>query len=204
MTKFKVGDRVRRIKKDRDFSFKIGDIGVIKEVDVSSVPYLINGDWNYEKYLELVEVPEFKYQWKKGDKLEVVEITCTSLMLGDIVTADNDIATNSEVKNTDVITHDGKLIDGICSSRYKKVENETNIESSENNQMDIETLKTFSEDNLVEGKKRSEEEKANYEAEEAKKAFTALIDRKEKQDRVIKVAKEELKKIGDDLKVFGK
>ena len=78
----------------------------------------------------------------------------------------------------------------------------TNVESSNKNQMDKETLKTFSKDNLAEGKRKAEEDKASYEATESKNAYKKLVDRKEEQERKIKVAKEELKVIGDDLKVF--
>ncbi|KKL66960.1 hypothetical protein LCGC14_2139810 [marine sediment metagenome] len=95
----------------------------------------------------------------------------------------------------------------VPNAIIKKVEGETtetNIESSEKTKMDIETLKTFSEENLAEGKEMAEEAKANYEAEEAMKAYTDLVDKKEKQDRIIRVAREELRKIGDDLKVFSK
>ena len=70
--------------------------------------------------------------------------------------------------------------------------------------MDIETLKTFNKKNLAEGRKQAEEDKANYEATESKNAYKGLVDREETQERIIKVAKEELKKIGDDLKLFSK
>ena len=53
------------------------------------------------------------------------------------------------------------------------------IEVKGGNQMtDIETLKTFNPKNLSEGKRQAEEEKANYEASEAKKSYTALINQK--------------------------
>ena len=98
--------------------------------------------------------------------------------------------------------------DGSVGSNYNKsyifedsfelVENE----SSNKNQMDKETLKTFSKDNLAEGKRKAEEDHASYEATESKNAYKKLVDRKDEQERVIKVAKEELKAIGDVLKVF--
>ena len=77
------------------------------------------------------------------------------------------------------------------------------IEVKGGNQMtDIETLKTFNPKNLSEGKRQAEEEKANYEASEAKKAYTALINKKEELERIIKTTNEELKKVKESLAVF--
>ena len=70
--------------------------------------------------------------------------------------------------------------------------------------MDIETLKTFNKKNLVEGKKQAETDKANYEATESRNAYKRLVDRKEEQERIIRVAEEELTSIKDDLKLFSK
>jgi len=77
------------------------------------------------------------------------------------------------------------------------------IEAEGGNQMtDIETLKTFNPKNLSEGKRQAEEEKANYEASEAKKYYTALINQKEELERIIKTTNEELKKVKESLAVF--
>lgn len=70
------------------------------------------------------------------------------------------------------------------------------------NKMDIETLKTFSPKNLVEGKKQAEEEKANYEASESKKFYVNSMNEKESQERIIRIANEELKEINKKLGVF--
>jgi hypothetical protein len=77
------------------------------------------------------------------------------------------------------------------------------IEAKGGNKMtDIETLKTFNPKNLSEGKRQAEEEKANYEASEAKKSYTALINQKEELERIIKTTNEELKKVKESLAVF--
>lgn len=77
------------------------------------------------------------------------------------------------------------------------------IEVKGGNQMtDIETLKSFNPKNLSEGKRQAEEEKDNYEASEAKKAYTALINQKEELERIIKTTNEELKKVKESLAVF--
>jgi hypothetical protein len=77
------------------------------------------------------------------------------------------------------------------------------IEAEGGNQMtDIETLKSFNPKNLSEGKRQAEEEKANYEASEAKKYYTALINQKEELERIIKTTNEELKKVKESLAVF--
>lgn len=74
--------------------------------------------------------------------------------------------------------------------------------SSCSNTMDKETLKAFNKDNLAEGKRQAEEDKANYEATEAKRAYVSMVDRKETQERIVKVAEEELKEIKEELKLF--
>lgn len=77
------------------------------------------------------------------------------------------------------------------------------IEAKGGNKMtDIETLKSFNPKNLSEGKRQAEEEKANYEASEAKKSYTALINQKEELERIIKTTNEELKKVKESLAVF--
>ena len=160
MTKFKVGDRVRRIVRDRDLRFKIGDIGIIKEVDSTSVPYLINGDWNIEKFLELVEEPMFKVGdkvicidaegmpgagWTKGYKFIIDKI--------------NRVDKNA-IGDGNCYFPKGEC--GIFQPHLRLVESTiTNVESSEKTKMDIETLKTFNTDNLVVGKEMAEEEMIN-------------------------------------------
>ena len=77
------------------------------------------------------------------------------------------------------------------------------IKAKGGNQMtDIETLKSFNPKNLSEGKRQAEEEKANYEASEAKKSYTALINKKEELERIIKTTNEELKEVKESLAVF--
>ena len=76
------------------------------------------------------------------------------------------------------------------------------VKSSCCKKMDAETLKTFNKKNLVEGRKQAEKEKANYEAEESRRAYVGLINRKETQERAIKVANEELEEVEEDLKLF--
>jgi len=71
-----------------------------------------------------------------------------------------------------------------------------------NKMTDIETLKSFNPKNLSEGKRQAEEEKANYEASEAKKSYTTLINKKEELERIIKTTNEELKKVKESLAVF--
>ena len=207
MTKFKVGDRVRATKnctpvvKGEIYTLIESHGNLIIKVKGQIGLCACASTW------ELVE--DFKYQWKKGDKLEVIDPpNNVHVKDGDIVIANNDICSNKgHYADVNIICVNGTLIENFNAYRFKKVEGErteTNIESSEKTKMDIETLKTFSEENLAEGKEMAEEAKANYEAEEAMKAYTDLVDKKEKQDRIIRVAREELRKIGDDLKVFSK
>jgi predicted nuclease with TOPRIM domain len=91
------------------------------------------------------------------------------------------------------ITFDAKMVDDEIYNTLVK---------GGNKMTDIETLKSFNPKNLSEGKRQAEEEKANYEASEAKKSYTALINQKEELERIIKTTNEELKKVKESLAVF--
>lgn len=212
MTEFKVGDRVRATKdcapavKGEVYTLTKRNGSLMIEVEGQIGLCCCRSTW------ELVERAEFKV----GDKVICIKDNCefkeghktiiTRLRLKD---SNNDYLSNSGHEDATIYIHDPEQSDNekwVFSKFWKVVEEETNNkeESSKKETMEIEELKTFSEENLADGKERAEEDKANYEAEEAKKAYTALVDRKEAQERIIRVAKEELKKIEDDLKIFGK
>jgi len=64
-------------------------------------------------------------------------------------------------------------------------------------------IKTFNKKNLIKAKTKAQEEQKTYEIETAKKEYQRLIDLKDSQDRIVKIAKEELVKINEELKIFG-
>jgi len=65
-----------------------------------------------------------------------------------------------------------------------------------------EEIKTFNKKNLKEAKRLAVEQKNNREVVDAQYAYEALIDAKETEERKIKVAKEKLVEINEDLKIF--
>ena len=209
MTEFKVGDKVRATI--TCFPARKGEIYTLTNKHGTIAIATENSDMIccHDDTWELVEsAPKFKYQWKKGDKLKVTDISMNSNLSfkNKTIYSNNDVNTNDSEETIDVMVH-GNIHTLWFVKRFKKVEDEganNKEESSEKETMDIETLKTFSNENLAEGKEMAEDAQASYELKEAQKAYADLVDRRDKQERIIRVAKEELKKIGDDLKVFGK
>jgi len=64
-----------------------------------------------------------KYEWKKGDKLRIIDNSTSSLReypRGTIVTADNDVCTNNEEFNCTVILPNGNKAQPFAC-RYEKV-----------------------------------------------------------------------------------
>ena len=65
-------------------------------------------------------------------------------------------------------------------------------------------IKDFNSDNLKEGKRLAEKDKANYETETSQSAYILLINRKQELEREIKKRNEELEKIDKLLQSFSK
>ena len=82
----------------------------------------------------------------------------------------------------------------ILASSFKLADSETKMEADK--------LKNFNPKNLAEGKKRAEQERAEYETQEAKKVYTDLINKRDEQNRIKKEADEKLKEINKELNVF--
>ena len=129
---FKIGDKVK-VKKDTSASSSTleGQVGIVTNVgcgdiyslDIEEGKYKCGG--LYERELTLVEDVKFKYQWKKGDKLKVVnvEFAGRNIQNGDIVTADNDVSTNKDDDIcVDIINIKGEKKPDYYAKRFKLVE----------------------------------------------------------------------------------
>jgi len=64
-----------------------------------------------------------KYEWKKGDKLRVIDCGCkSSISNGDIVIADNDICTDDKyITDANIINVHGEHCNGFYVHRFEKI-----------------------------------------------------------------------------------
>jgi hypothetical protein len=161
-----------------------------------------------------VEESKSKSKFKVGDIVEVIneEVEEDKHLIGmtgkivKVKTYGDSIIPNYYVEFSKPITQHCNRINDYTHMFFEKelklFSDESKSPLTSNDKMDIEKLKTFNPKNLAEGKKQAEEDKAYYEAKEAKKVYEGLINEKEEQDRLIKVANEKLKEINEKLKVF--
>jgi hypothetical protein len=187
-SKFKVGDRVKILENATETAGNYrGLIGVIKNFSYDSLLarvkigedcFYVNADLSNNCEIEKVE------EFDIINCLKNIDYCYYKLFFEN--------HSNKEISVSDLL--------GCVAN----VSNETPTEKLIENKMDFEKIKEFDKKNLVEGKKKSEEEKATYEATEAKKFYTDLINRKEEQQRKVKIANEEIKQLDEQLKVFNK
>lgn len=133
-------------------------------------------------------------KFKAGDIVERINFHYDTFKIGFIgEVLETDLGNTN--KMVTIKGHDGLQYQGNFKLSSK------NIQSSKN-KMETETLKIFNPKNLAEGKKEAIKEKANYELTESKKAYKILIDSKEEQERIIKLAQEKVKELNKKLAIF--
>lgn len=140
MTKFKVGDKVKRIEDTSYWTDVTGLNGTIVTIDKIFDNYgtemlfldgVNNNDgcgWIARKF-ELVSSKEKKYEWNKGDKLEVIAsiphciIYDMGIRDGDIVISNQSVFSNDENYSIEVFSEDKNQKDiFICKVyRLKKI-----------------------------------------------------------------------------------
>ena len=196
---FKIGDPVRYKGKEPGGPYDL--VGIIRskltEARNINYKYLVE----FHGFLEghtgqgLKLINSFKTNvpncWYCTDNdLELISSKPKAFELGSLVTPDTLEYIEAEVFQ--------KLISTVQSYTDSVFKNKEMEESK----MDSETIKTFNKNNLKAGKELAEKEKADYETQQAKNYYTALINRKQEVDRIIAEYKKELENINEKLSLY--